>query len=70
MNDYFTLSRLPVLSSERQTLQVSSFDRKAENADFDQFLYQDKDGSMVMFDDKGKGCVKSIWTAAISPGLP
>ena len=37
MNDYFTLSRLPVLSSERQTLQVSSFDRKAENADFDQF---------------------------------
>ncbi len=66
MNDYFTLSRLPVLSSERQTLQVSSFDRKAENADFDQFLYQDKDGSMVMFDDKGKGCVKSIWSAIVT----
>lgn len=66
MNDYFDLSRLPELSSERQVLQVSSFDRKGENADFEQFLYQDKDGSTVLFDDRGKGCVKSIWAAIVT----
>lgn len=66
MQDYFDLSRLPLLSPSRQTLQVSSFDRKGENADFEQFLYQDADGSMVMFDDKGKGCIKSIWSAIVT----
>lgn len=66
MKDYFTLSRLPLITPARQTLQVSSFDRKAENADFDNFLYKEADGSVVMFDDRGKGCIKSIWSAIVS----
>ena len=65
MKDYFNLAQLPVLSSERQSLQVSSFDRKYDNADFGQFLYE-KDGSQVMFDDKGRGCIKSIWSAVVT----
>ncbi len=61
MRDYFDLKNLPILEPHRRTLQVSSFDRKADNADFGQFLYQDADGSMVLFDEMGKGCIKSIW---------
>ncbi len=63
MRDYFDLSHLPILDTHRQVLQVSSFDRKEENADWEHFLYEDKDGSMVLLDEAGKGCVKSIWAA-------
>ncbi len=52
MRDYFDLRNLPVLEPDRRTLQVSSFDRKADNGDFGQFLYQDADGSMVLFDER------------------
>ena len=62
-NDYYDLSRLPVLDSDRVTLQAASFDRRNENGDFNQFLYKDSDDSMVMFDDRGSGVIKSIWTA-------
>ena len=63
MRDYFNLSNLPILDTDRQVLQVSSFDRKEENADWEHFLYEDKDGSMVLLDEAGAGCVKSIWAA-------
>lgn len=61
MRDYFDLKNLPVLENYGRTLQVSSFDRKADNGDFGQYLYQDADGAMVLFDETGKGCIKSIW---------
>lgn len=63
MRDYFNLSNLPILDNSRQVLQVSSFDRKEENGDWENFLYEDKDGSMVLLDETGKGCIKSIWVA-------
>ena len=63
MRDYFALRKLPGIDSDRQTMQVASFDRKEENGDFDQYLYKDADGSMVLFDEKGRGCIKSIWAA-------
>ena len=66
MRDYYKLSELPDLETHRRTMQTSSFDRNAENADFNQFLYQDADGSMVLFDEHGKGCIKSIWVANAS----
>ncbi len=66
MRDYFDLRNLPVLEPDRRTLQVSSFDRKADNGDFGQFLYQDADGSMVLFDERGKGCIRSIWSAIVT----
>ena len=66
MRDYYKLSELPYLETHRRTMQTSSFDRNAENADFNQFLYQDADGSMVLFDEHGKGCIKSIWVANAS----
>ena len=66
MYDYYDLSNLPRLDLRRQTLQVASFDKKEDNADFGQFLYQDKDGAMVLFDEKGKGCIRSIWSAIVT----
>lgn len=66
MRDYFDLKNLPILEPCRRTLQVSSFDRKADNGDFGQFLYQDTDGSMVLFDERGKGCIRSIWSAIVT----
>ncbi len=63
MRDYFDLKLLPKIDNDRHVMQSSSFDRREENADFGQFLYKDSDGSMVMLDEKGRGCVKSIWAA-------
>ena len=54
MRDYFDLKNLPVLENYGRTLQVSSFDRKADNGDFGQYLYQDADGAMGLFDETGK----------------
>lgn len=63
MTDYYNLKNLPIITDNRQVMQVSSFDRKEENADFEHFLYQDKDGSQVLFDETVPGCIKSIWAA-------
>lgn len=63
MIDFYDLKNLPKLYTHRRVMQASSFDRKEENGDFEQYLYTDKDGSMVMFEDTGRGCIKSIWAA-------
>lgn len=60
---HYELSELPIIRRDRRVFEVSSFDRKEENGDFGQFLYEDKDGSKVLFDEVGKGCIKSIWAA-------
>ena len=65
MYNYFDLSNLPVLDNKRRVLQVSSFDRKYENADWGQYLYEN-DGQYVLFDETGAGCIKSIWMAVTS----
>lgn len=63
MIDFYNLKNLPRLYAHRHVMQVSSFDRKEENGDFNQFLYEDKDGSMVLFDEVGRGCIMSFWSA-------
>lgn len=63
MRDYFNLTNLPIIDTSRQVLQVSSFDRKEENADWENFLYTESDGTVVLLEEEGKGCVKSIWAA-------
>ena len=63
MIDYYDIYNFPRLDSDRVTLQTSSFDRKYENGDFDQFLYREDSGETVLFDDKGDGVITSIWTA-------
>ncbi len=65
MYEYYDLSYLPVLRDGRRCLQASSYDRKYENADFGQYLYEDGD-EYVLFDERGAGCIKSIWMAVTS----
>ncbi len=65
MYDFWELANLPVLSPKRRVLQVSSFDRQYENADWGQYLYEEGD-SRVLFDEPGCGCIKSIWMAVTS----
>ena len=65
MYNFWELANLPVLSSKRRVLQVSSFDRQYENADWGQYLYEEGD-SRVLFDEPGCGCIKSIWMAVTS----
>lgn len=66
MTDYYSLENLPKLSSKRRVKQVSSFDRKEQNGDFGQFLYTESDGTAVLFDEIGYGCIKSMWFAVTS----
>ena len=66
MYKYFDLSNLPVLSKNRKTLQVSSYDRKYENKDWGNYLYDIDETTSVIFDDPGCGCIKSIWMAVPS----
>ena len=63
MIDFYDLKNLPRLYTHRHVMQVSSFDRKEENGDFGQFLYKDTDGAMVLFDEVGRGCIMSFWSA-------
>ena len=65
MYEYFDLANLPVLDPHRRMLQVSSFDRQYENADWGQYLYEE-DGAYILFDERGRGCIKSIWMAVTS----
>lgn len=65
MYEYYDLDRLPFLSQERKCAQCSSYDRKYENGDFGQYLYEEN-GEFVLFDEKGCGCIKSIWMAVTS----
>lgn len=65
MYEYYDLGKLPVLCGHRRCLQTSSYDRQYENADFGQYLYEDG-GEYVLFDERGSGCIKSIWMAVTS----
>ncbi len=65
MYEYYDLDNLPVLKSGVRSLQTSSYDRKYENADFGQYLYEEGD-EYVLFDERGAGCIKSIWMAVTS----
>ena len=65
MYEYYDLSYLPVLRDGRRCLEASSYDRKYENADFGQYLYEEGD-EYVLFDERGAGCIKSIWMAVTS----
>lgn len=67
MYKYFDLNNLPVLSRGRRTLQVSSYDRKYENKDWGNYLYDIEEDVSVIFDDPGCGCIKSIWMAEVYP---
>jgi len=66
MYKYFDLKNLPVLSRNRKTLQVSSYDRRYENQDWGNYLYDIDENTSVIFDDPGCGCIKSIWMAVPS----
>ena len=66
MYKYFDLSKLPILSRGRKTLQVSSYDRQYENKDWGNYLYDIAENTSVIFDDPGCGCIKSIWMAVPS----
>ena len=66
MYKYFNLENLPVLSKNRKTLQVSSYDRRYENKDWGNYLYDIDENTSVIFDDPGCGCIKSIWMAVPS----
>lgn len=65
MYEYYDLENAPVLNAKRRCLQASSYDRKYENADFGQYLYTEN-GEYVLFDERGAGCIKSIWMAVTS----
>lgn len=64
--DYYLLKSLPCLSSARRVKQVSSFDRKEENADYGKYLRNDGENTVVLLDEKGKGCLRSMWFAVTS----
>lgn len=66
MYEYFDLNNLPILSRGRRTLQVSSYDRRYENKDWGNYLYDIAEDTSVIFDDPGCGCIKSIWMAVPS----
>lgn len=66
MYKYFDLSNLPILSKNRRSLQVSSYDRQYENKDWGNYLYDINETTSVIFDDPGCGCIKSIWIAVPS----
>lgn len=65
MYEYYNLEKLPDISARRRCLQTSSYDKKYENADFGNYLYEE-DGEYVLFDEVGCGCIKSIWMAVTS----
>jgi len=66
MYEYFDLNNLPIISSKRKSLQVSSYDRQFENKDWGNYLYDVSEDTSVIFDDPGCGCIKSIWMAVPS----
>ena len=66
MYEFFDLKNLPVLTKNRRTLQVSSYDRRYENQDWGNYLYDIDETTSVIFDDPGCGCIKSIWMAVPS----
>ncbi len=66
MYKYFDLNNLPCLSRNRRSLQVSSYDRRYENKDWGNYLYDIDETTSVIFDDPGCGCIKSIWMAVPS----
>lgn len=66
MYEYYNLANLPVFENGTvRSLQASSYDRKYENADYAQFLYQDGE-EYVLMEEVGEGCIKSIWMAVTS----
>ena len=66
MTDYYSLNDLPKLTSYRRVKQVSSFDRREENADYGQYLRYENENTAVLLDEKGSGCIRSMWFAVTS----
>ena len=57
---------LPLLRSGVIAKQVSSWDRRHGNGDFNNFVSAQPDGTVVLFDEPGPGCLYRIWMTGIN----
>ncbi|MBR0304001.1 MAG: DUF2961 domain-containing protein [Clostridia bacterium] len=63
MLDFYDVRSFPILTDRKRAMQVASFDRKEENGDWGNFLYKNEDGSAVLLEETGAGCLRSFWAA-------
>lgn len=57
INKMLDLLSLPVLEKNLKINYEGSIDKNGANADWDWFLYEDRQGEWVIFDVKGPGCI-------------
>jgi hypothetical protein len=66
LRNLYNVALLPTYINETEVHQISSYDRKGGNNDgFEgtySYLKKNDDGSLVVFEAKGKGVIERIWT--------
>jgi hypothetical protein len=59
-------SALPLNRQGVEEKQVGSWDRTGHNNDYNNFVDQKADGTVILLDEKGPGCVDRLWMTGIN----